>query len=244
MIGLLTSNFSLYYDLVNVLRKRNIPFVSLTFNEEIPPNVGVIITSEEEKDNIMFDKLVACKANCNVENMIDKALLMENCEDAKIIFGIDPGINIGIAIYGNEMLLRRFVAKSPDKAVDFIKSFIKDVCANNIIVRIGDGARLIRNRIINLLRKEKVKIEVVNEASIPCIDDDALAASSIAMTKGIEVKENLSVEPKEGEIKEMQRLSRIKSKNITISKELAKKVLMGEMELEEAIERQKNKNYE
>ena len=142
------------------------------------------------------------------------------------------------------MLLRRFVAKSPDKAVDFIKSFIKDVCANNIIVRIGDGARLIRNRIINLLRKEKVKIEVVNEASIPCIDDDALAASSIAMTKGIEVKENLSVEPKEGEIKEMQRLSRIKSKNITISKELAKKVLMGEMELEEAIERQKNKNYE
>ena len=52
----------------------------------------------------------------------------------------------------------------------------------------------------------------------------------------------MSVEPREGEIKELQRISRIKSKNITISKELAKKVLMGEMELDEAIEIQRRKN--
>jgi len=48
------------------------------------------------------------------------------------------------------------------------------------------------------------------------------------------------VQPKEGEIREMQRLSRIKSKNITISKELAKKVLIGEISLEKAIEIQRN----
>jgi len=241
VIGLLTSNFSLYHDLVNILRKRNIPFVSLTFNEKIPPNVSVIITSNEESHEINFDKVVVCQPNCNVENMIDKALLIEYSNDVKITFGIDPGINIGIAIYGNEKLIRSFVAKSPEKAANFIKTFIRDVEAKDVIVKIGNGARIIRNRIINLLKDEKIKIEVVNEASVPRIDDDALAASSIALAKGVEIKGKLSVEPKEGEIREMQRLSRIKSKNITISKELAKKVLMGEIGLEEAIERQRKK---
>lgn len=240
MIGILTSNFLLYYDLVSTLRRRNIPFISLSFNSPFPPNVNVIITSKNEKDKINFDKVVCCDLNSNIENIIDKAILLSLYKDVKLTFGIDPGSSIGIAIFGNEKLIRRFVADSPNEAVDFIKSFIRDIEAKEVIIRIGNGARIIRNRIINLL--QDYKIEVVDEANIPCIDDDALAASSIALTRGIEIKGKLSVEPKEGEIKEMQRLSRIKSRNITISKELAKKVLIGEIELDKAIEMQKKKN--
>ncbi len=242
MIGILTSNFSIYHDLINSLRKRNIPFVSLTFNDEIPQNVNVIITTDEEKNKIKFDKIVICNQNCNIENVIDKAIILSSNKEINLIFGIDPGNNIGIAVYGNDKLIRRFVANSPEKAVEYIKTFIRDIGVYNAIVRIGNGARLVRNRIINLLHDMSLRIEIVDESTIPCIDDDAVAASSIALTAGKEIKGKFSLEPSEGEIKEMQRISRIKSKNITISKELAKKVLIGEMELEEAIKIQKNKN--
>ncbi|KAA0011010.1 MAG: hypothetical protein FE041_04660 [Thermoplasmata archaeon] len=242
MIGLLTSNFSLYHDLVNLLKKRNIPFVSLSFDEEIPPYVNVIITSEEEKHKVDFDKIVACDIDWNAEDAIDKALFFSHCKNPKLIFGIDPGKKIGVAVYGQDTLIRRFATNSPDEAVSFIKSFTHNMEACDVVVRIGNGARLIRNRIINLLHGENFRIEIVDESALPPHDDDAIAASSIAMAEGREIKGKMELEPKEGEIKEMQRFSRIKSKNITISKELAKRVLIGKMELEEAIEMQRKKN--
>lgn len=241
MIGILTSNFSLYHDLIDILRKREIPFVSLTFKDKIPSNVDVIITSHGERVN--FPNVVVWRGE-DVNNIIDRAIMISYGKEANIIFGIDPGENIGIAIYDNEKLIRRFVTNSPEQAADFIKRYVREVKPNEVTVRIGNGARLVRNRIINLLMDEETRIEIVDESSIPCEDDDAVAASTIAMAEGVEIKRKFMVEPKEGEIKEMQRLSRIKSKNITISKELARRVLKGEMELEDAIKIQREKIQE
>jgi len=49
------------------------------------------------------------------------------------------------------------------------------------------------------------------------------------------------VEATDGEMREMQRRSRIKSGDITISKKLAKKVVEGDLEMKEAIDEQKEK---
>ena len=244
MIGLLTSNFALYHDVVHELKKRDLPFISLAFNDEIPPDVDVIITSEEESKKIDFDKVVTWKKGRRIENLVDKALMLSKSKEMEIIFGIDPGDNIGIAIFGNKKLIRSLLATSPEQASNFIKEYIEDIGADEVIIKIGNGARLIRNRIINYLINEKVKMEIVDESMIPRMDDDEMAASTIAMADGKEVKNEFSIEPKEGEIREMQRLSRIKSKNITISKELARKVLKGEICLDDAIEMQRNKNQE
>jgi len=241
VIGILTSNFSLYHDLIDSLRKREIPFVSLTFKDKIPSNVDVVITSYE--DDVRFQNAVIWRGE-DVDNIIDRAIMLSYSKKTNIIFGIDPGENIGIAIYDNEKLIRKFVTTSPEQAADFIKRYIKEVKADEVTVRIGNGARLVRNRIINLLMDEEARIEIVDESSIPCEDDDAAAASTIAMAEGVEIRGRFKVEPKDGEIREMQRLSRIKSGNITISKELARKVLRGEIELEEAIKMQREKNQE
>jgi len=238
VIGVLTSNFALYHDLIESLRKRDISFVSLTFKDEIPYNVDVIISSEEDEVNF---KNVIRWAGEDVESLIDRAIILSSDEKIDIVFGIDPGENIGIAIYGNNKLIRRFVRKSPEAAAKFIKRYIREMKASSVKVRIGNGAPLIRNRIINLLMDEKIHVEMVDEARIHCQDDDAVAASSIAMVEGVKIRNKLRIEPKDGEIREMQRLSRIKSGTITISKELARKVLKGEMKLEEAIKVQKEK---
>ena len=241
MIGILTSNFSLYHDLIESLRKREIPFVSLTFRDEIPYNVDVIISSRE--DEVDFENVVRWEGE-EVNTIIDRALMLSTGDEIHIVFGIDPGENIGIAIYGNDKLIRRFITSSPEEAAGFIKRYVKEVRAGSVRVRIGNGARLIRNRIINLLVGEDIKIEMVDESTIHCHDDDAIAASTIAMAEGVEVMGEMKVEPKDGEIREMQRLSRIKSGTITISKELARKVLKGEMELDDAIQAQREKNHE
>ncbi|KAA0000628.1 MAG: hypothetical protein FE046_03325 [Thermoplasmata archaeon] len=174
---------------------------------------------------------------------MDKALMVAEGKEYNILFGVDPGDTIGIAIYGNKKLLRRFVVQSPEMAVDFIKTYVREMDARQVTVRVGNGARLVRNRMINALAEEPFTIEMVDEADLPGVDDDAVAASMIAMEQGVEITTSLSLEPKEGEIREVQRLSRIKNGNITISKALARKVLRGDITLDEALQLQQEKNH-
>lgn len=241
MIGVLTSNFSFYYELVTALKKREIPFVSLTFNQPIPLNVKVIITTVKERKKIDFKDVLVYKGE-DIETFIDKAILLKSGINnlQKIIIGIDPGLTPGVAIFGNDILLRRFLANSAEEVVNFVTVCAKEWGRDNVIVRIGHGARLIRNRIINMLREIDISIEIVDETSTTSADD-TLSAFSIARMPGKIVERKMIVEPKEGEIRNIQRKSRIVSGDITISKSLAKKVLKGEIEMEEAIEKQRKK---
>ncbi len=240
MIGILTSNFSLYYDIIRVLKKRELPFISLAFNQPIPSSVKVIITMPEEKNNIPFENIVVYKGE-DIDVLIDKAVFLQAGATSKKIFvGIDPGMTPGIAVFANGILLRRFLANSPEEAIHFVELFVKEWEIGEVIVRIGHGARLVRNRIINTLRGMNVCIEIVDETSTTSADD-TISAFSIAKIPGRVVEREFSVEPKKGEIRDIQRKSRIISGDITISKSLAKKVLKGEMEMKEAIERQRKK---
>lgn len=240
MIGILTSNFSLYYDIIRALKKRGLPFISLAFNQQIPSSVKVIITMPEEKNNIPFENIVVYKGE-DIDVLIDKAVFLQAGETSKKIFiGIDPGMTPGIAVFANGILLRRFLANSPEEAIHFVELFVKEWKIGEVIVRIGHGARLVRNRIINTLRGMNVCIEIVDETSTTSADD-TISAFSIAKIPGRVVEREFSVEPKKGEIRDIQRKSRIMSGDITISKSLAKKVLKGEMEMKEAIERQRKK---
>ncbi len=238
MIGLITKNFSFYYDIVYLLKKRKIPFITLSYEDEIPSSVDIIITSDEERFKIKFDKIVYYEEGCDIDKLIDKALLFMS-KNRKLIFGIDPGEKTGIAVYSGGILIKKFVTKDPKELISFIKGMINEAEAEEVLIKIGNGGGLMRNRIINLLQDENFQVMIVDESVIQSFDDDAISACKIAMAPGKEIKYKMSIEPKEGEIKNIQHLSRLKSKNITISKELAKKVLVGEISLEEAIEFQK-----
>lgn len=245
MIGVLTSNFVLYHDLLRALQKRNAPFVSLTFDHEVPAEVEVVITAEEDRGAVSFGNVICAAPGQDVDDLIDRALLTlyRTRSVPEIVIGIDPGATPGIAIFGEGRLLRRFTTPSPAAAVACIQSFIRNWQDCRITVRIGHGARLIRNRIINLLWDDATCIEIVNETSTtpPNTHDDTMAAATIALTPGREVRMPLSVDPKEGEIRDVQRKSRMLSGDVTISKALARKVLTGEMEMNEAVEAQRHK---
>lgn len=237
ILAVLTENFSIYYDLVKELKNREIPFLSLSFNDKIPSNVGVIITTKEERHKIKFTKIVEFNGTTNT---IDKALSKLAKENFyNLTIGIDPGENTGIAALGDGKII--FTSKCrPQEVLKAIKKILDFNRSETTMIKIGHGAKTIRNRIINSLLHLNIPIEVVNEHSTTCFrGEDIKSAEEIARMNGYLVKDYFKITPTERELKHIQRESRIKSKMLTISKNLAEKVAKGKLSLEEAIEKQR-----
>jgi hypothetical protein len=86
-----------------------------------------------------------------------------------------------------------------------------------------------------------VQVEVVNEEhTTVCGETDVESAMRIAMHPGIRIpRQYVEIIPTDGEIRDMQRRSRVATGDVTISKMLAERVLKGELSFEDAIGLQK-----
>ena len=122
-----------------------------------------------------------------------------------------------------------------DSISDHIFGLAKALEHDNLIVKVGNGARLIRDRILNQLILHGVETLIVSEyntSSGSRINAHTKATTRIAMMGGKRVWEIREIEPSEGEIKEIQNESRIFSNGaITISAELARTVACGDLSL-------------
>jgi hypothetical protein len=239
-LGILTSDFRVYYELIKELKKRGLEFKSLSFSEPIPMNIGVIITTEEEMDKINFPKLIATTNDIDLTIDIAQRTLKGKEAYHKMIIGIDPGKRPGIAIIGDGEIVATAQVSSPEKVKERIFRALKSYPSEEIIVRIGHGDTTHRNRIINSLSSLHLKIEISDESRTTRISDspDIDAAIDIALKSGIEAKGRFKVKPTEGELKDIQRRSRIASKGrMTISREDAIRVAKGECTLEEALKK-------
>jgi hypothetical protein len=58
VIGILTEDFALSYDLIRILKRRGLPFKSLDFKDPVPGDVGVVLTSARERGRVSFQKVV------------------------------------------------------------------------------------------------------------------------------------------------------------------------------------------
>jgi hypothetical protein len=241
-IGLLTRDFRLFHDLVEALKRRDLPFVSLSFDDPIPPTVGAVITTHDEMRDIDFENKIACT---DVGMAIAESLRILKGKDQfdELIVGIDPGAKPGIAVLGDGLVLETKGAASPEDVAPLMKEIVASYPADRIGLRIGHGDPTNRNRIINSLATQNYAIEIVNEMGTTPRSDypDQEAAIGIASMRGHRAKKRYPISPSSGEIKDLQNRSRIKSKGkITISKSLAIQVAEGNITLKEAIRRQEN----
>ena len=232
-------------------------------------SIVVVITEQEEKQaptNYSKKVILTPIETSNISKAYSKIIL--GIEGKKIwesmIIGIDPGLTIGIALITDGCLRSTLETRNIKEAVDFVMNTIKNTPAKMMIIRVGStgGYRrvLLLNELLNVKPKE-VALEVVDELQTTPRNfqeakneirngtrngtkikggKNASAAMEIAFRLGESVKcpEEWSVS--EGELKEIQVLSRQYSKGeVTISKELAKKVACGMISIDEAIKRQK-----
>lgn len=250
-LGVYTKDFSLYHDIIKVLKKRKLAYVSLSSPKDIPKRIGVILTSKKEKQDIKSQKTIATDNYDSIDHAVDLAMQKLTGKEiySKIFVGIDPGERPGIAIVGDDILLQKIQVDSPEKVVNSIKRLLKVYPSKEAYIRIGHGSIITRNRIINSLISLKIPIEIVDETSTTPSQQtgrserDREAAAAIALISGGKVQTNLPLEPTRGAIKNIQQQSRqLTEGKYTISKEIALKVLKGKMSLVEAIENEKSKN--
>ncbi len=241
IIAVATDNFKFYYDIVKELKQRDIPFVSLSPTDPIPEDIGVVITTEEEVSGIEFDKVIPVSKD--VRKGIRQALSAISHKESfqQMIVGVDPGEHPGVALLGDGEVLETVYADCPEDVRNIIDRCIEAYEFHEMVIRIGHGDKTNRNRTINSLKGICARIEIVNEEDTTHggFLADLTSAKEISITSGKPIEGDYEVQATEGEKREIQRRSRIKSNGkITISKELAKKVVEGELDLKEAIKLQ------
>lgn len=238
-LGILTEDFRLYHDLVAALKARDLPFVSLSFARRIPDTVGAVLTSPAEAGRIRFRHVVVVD---EIDASVAKAIqiLKGKLSWNELLIGIDPGREPGVAIIGDGEVIDTRIAASPEAVAFHVRQAIRMFPADETSVRIGHGDPTNRNRILNALARDRLRVEIVDEAGTThrTAQPDVDAAIEIARTPGRRVDPPLEIRPTPGEVREIQRRSRLESDGfVTISSELAEAVARGNLSLEDAIAR-------
>lgn len=226
IIGLYLDDFSLLNRITSKIKSKE--FI-LRHIKEIPPNdknISVIISK-----NIIH--------NCKLPQIqpMDLEILelrircaFYDCHD--LIAGIDPGGTNGLAIIGCNRILYQNEFENIDSLVQIIRAINDEIGLS--LIKIGTGSPPERNQIVRLLEKYSDIITLVNESRSGSGSHTA-AATRIALRKGI-LENQKDYEPKEGEIAWIQQESRRLSKGlVTIDKKLAHQILVGEINMTEAI---------
>ena len=241
-VGVLISDAKLLFELIEALRAEGIPF-ELEDPEAPSRDVEVLLTTDTDKPAGDYSKSIICSLE-TIHRCVKeaKAVLRYKGEIMSLIIGIDPGSTPGIAVLADHLLIDSTAVESPEEVVGLVSDFTKVYPSNQVLVRIGNGDRTVRNRIFNSIWDLGIPIEIVDESntSTKSNQKDIDAAIEIALTSGYRPIKKQPVIPSDGEIADIQRKSRIGSNGeLTISRSLAGSVAKGEISMEKAIERQK-----
>jgi len=239
-VAVVTEDFSLYHDLVVRLKRRGIPFASLSPRDALPDDVGVVLTSPREAAAIDFRPVVATRGD--LDDAIDQALkALAGREPAQVVaVGIDPGRTIGVAAVADGLVVSTARCAGVEEAVARVRLLLQRHPGRRQVIRIGHGAPTLRDVLIRRLLACGVPLEVVDETRTTQGVDapDVRAAMTIAGARGQRVGRPPDVRVPRGEVKDIQRLSRIRSGGrFTIPRELAEEVALGAISVEAAVER-------
>jgi len=104
VIGIMTANFRFFYELVQILKEHREPFVTLDLGDDIPANVGVVITTREERPKVRFRRVVSESSPLTAYKMAHSRVTGRESFDT-LVAGIDPGRRPGLAVIGDGRVL-------------------------------------------------------------------------------------------------------------------------------------------
>ena len=215
------------------LKRRKCEFVMLANEENWD---GILLTSPEEVQDGEFP-VTEDTLEISVERAIQASKGLDNA--VELVFGVDPGPRPGVAWLADGVVVGSAQLESIEGVGEHIIGLSSAVKHQRMIVKVGDGAPLIRDRIINQLILKGIETIQVSEYKTSFgsrVKTHLRAATRIALMSGEKVYKIRELNPTEGDLKEIQRQSRIiSSGNLTISTELAKLVACGEITIEDAI---------
>ena len=241
-LAIRTANFQLSYKLIQSLRSRKIDFDVLDVSEKvISKEVIWFAEGREIIENESLGKAIPTTIE-TIDSSIEFALLVLKGlnEPNQLVFGIDPGPYPGLSWIADGVYIGVSQLQSITEIARKIKSISSSIISHSLLIRIGNGDPLIRDRIINICIENNWNVEVVDESKTSrglLRHNHSISALRIASNSGQRVWELRDINPLPGQIKEIQRQSRKVSKGkLTISYSQAELVAKGELSLTDAIE--------
>ena len=159
-----------YFLIVNRLRERNIPFVSLVPGDSVPVKVKVVVTTEKEKHLIEHEKILIFFGENELDILADEVEKTLQGKEAyeKIVVGVDPGEAIGFAAIADGKVVKESNCFSSKELIDAITITLKNVdfSVTNVGVKIGNGVPIYKDLLeaLDEAIPQKVELNVVGEA--------------------------------------------------------------------------------
>jgi hypothetical protein len=180
-IAVATISGKAYYLIVNELKRKSVPFLSLVPREPVPIEVKVVITTEKEKGLINHEKVIAYNTRKDPATVVGEALQIVQGKECfeKITIGVDPGEVFGLAVLAGGRVVETDNCYSLDETVRRIEKVVKNlgkVAASSITVKIGDGVPACKEKLLNALDQilpQHVMLESVREAGTDSRIDEA-----------------------------------------------------------------------
>ncbi len=227
-VGLMFDDKRLEYRVMHALEDRGIDFTLL--NDTI--NFSGVILSDFSREH---GAILIKDAITGVRRVT--SYIHGKKRFSRVVVGIDPGPKPGIAVVGDGIVVEEVHLNNVSKTREEVDSIYEGYYPRRFLVRIGDGDIVNRNRIVNSLIGD-YEIELVDErnTTTSITNRDVVSAKNIAFSHGKIIRRRINTVVKEGYLREIQRRSRIESGGlVTIPRELAKKVALGEITLQSAI---------
>ena len=227
---------------MHALRSRTIDVEQRSSEQPLPSKDAIWIGTVDEVASKSTDGRPIAANLESIDLAVEAAVfaLKGSSKTHRFTIGIDTGPRPGIAWFTDGVLIDTKQTESLEECIQAIDSLIENHDFQHLLIRMGRGSPSHRNRLLNAMLHKGYIVELVDERKTSRglnRNQHSVSAIRIATLAGERVWEVVELQPTEGELKEIQRRSRIKSQGrVTISSELARKVALGELTLAEAIE--------
>jgi hypothetical protein len=161
-----------YYLVVNELKRRNTPFLSLTPYELVPIEIEVIITTEKEKPLVRHQRTLVFQEGMRPETLVNEALRIIQGKEfvEKITIGVDPGEVLGLAVLADGKVVETGNYFSVEETLHKIADIVRNLELTHVAsvsVKIGDGVPQCKEELLRILDQALpsiVSLESVSEA--------------------------------------------------------------------------------
>lgn len=137
-VALVTDDFRLYHELAPYLESKGIRVLGLKPGEAVPASVRVLLggpASDPRAVALRPDREATLLAIYSV--LDDRPTARAGYQ--RVVFGVDPGHAIGLAVLADGACLHVAEARSPEEAVDRIAAWATGLAAERWEVHVGDG---------------------------------------------------------------------------------------------------------
>jgi hypothetical protein len=156
--------------IVNKLKERNLPFISLVPGETVPTEVKAVITTEKEKGRINHERILVFDSETEPDSLANEVMkIIQGKEDyEKIVIGVDPGEVFGLAVLADGKVNETGNCFSIQDVLAKVSGVIKrvDFSSTAVTIKIGSGVPVYKELLdaLDAALPPEVVLEVVSEA--------------------------------------------------------------------------------